>query len=875
MMMSRGHWYVNGTIAKARLVSTFSYVIMEELRNSPAMPTRAKKPKPGLGGSPFDPWAKPPAPVLSDSVADAIQSLRAAPTPTGGGIYVRPILPAPPPRNQAAWEKAHDVWGDPHVWDNPGQVFKPAWAANTDFSDPSGFRLRSPAEAGGLDVFGTGSGTAAGDALMLRNAVPSIAHSALDTVRGLGAAVTHPGKTLDNLGGLLYGSLDNAGVPGMYNADPKQRIRDQNASDATYHAMFDPYLTNGQIDPNKASHHVAQDPGDALATASTLMPVGGLGLRVASLPMRATAFGLEHAGPLAGLGAAAKGIANTTDALGHAAIEGGNLANPLTASLNAVSGARSLAKSIPFVNKTSIAKGVPLIPPTVPKFASDAARTGQAQATRFPDVPVGNTDLNAAQIMDKFKDPETHGEIADTIKAAVNEYRSNGIKATIAAKGALGTAPVDISPALDAYDAAEAKAVAQAAGATHTFDPGVQMALNNAKDRLQHLSFLTASDPLAVDAVRQGMWDSAFAAGRDPAANIYKTVAAGLRQSMINHNPAYSNILETAQKGMQAVKDFGDVGATSKTSATTVARALRAIKTPSGANLVTDLANNTESGAALPYMLAGALSNKGVTMPHPFTGGMGGLGMMVAASDFIPGLIHNPAEVGIGSAVAGASALAASPKAVIGANRAAGMLKGAVQRAGDIIPGPIKDPIAAVAEAARPGLLTAAMHSQDKTDSTTTLSHADIAHRAQELPASETYEEDPNSLHVSHPSTGTPQDKIDAAPDGEYSVDPNQDYSTTASQAPTIPSHVVTKSAPELPETSGASPSVIDDSVDPNTPQTFAAGGKVGPDIEKLVGRLMNMAKQAKKASDATTEPLLNSPDEAIVKALAVAQRAI
>jgi uncharacterized protein YidB (DUF937 family) len=55
-----------------------------------------------------------------------------------------------------------------------------------------------------------------------------------------------------------------------------------------------------------------------------------------------------------------------------------------------------------------------------------------------------------------------------------------------------------------------------------------------------------------------------------------------------------------------------------------------------------------------------------------------------------------------------------------------------------------------------------------------------------------------------------------------------------------------------------------------------ASGGKVDSDLhEKLVNRLMNMAKQAKKVSDKTTEPLLNVPDEAIVKALGVAQEAI
>ena len=55
-----------------------------------------------------------------------------------------------------------------------------------------------------------------------------------------------------------------------------------------------------------------------------------------------------------------------------------------------------------------------------------------------------------------------------------------------------------------------------------------------------------------------------------------------------------------------------------------------------------------------------------------------------------------------------------------------------------------------------------------------------------------------------------------------------------------------------------------------------ASGGKVNDSHhEMLVNRLMNMAKKAKKATDKTTEPLLNAPDEHIVKALDVAQQAI
>ena len=54
-----------------------------------------------------------------------------------------------------------------------------------------------------------------------------------------------------------------------------------------------------------------------------------------------------------------------------------------------------------------------------------------------------------------------------------------------------------------------------------------------------------------------------------------------------------------------------------------------------------------------------------------------------------------------------------------------------------------------------------------------------------------------------------------------------------------------------------------------------ASGGKVRKTHEELVQRLMDLAKKAKRHEDAGTKPLLNVPDNAIVKALGVAQEAI
>lgn len=56
---------------------------------------------------------------------------------------------------------------------------------------------------------------------------------------------------------------------------------------------------------------------------------------------------------------------------------------------------------------------------------------------------------------------------------------------------------------------------------------------------------------------------------------------------------------------------------------------------------------------------------------------------------------------------------------------------------------------------------------------------------------------------------------------------------------------------------------------------TRKTGGRVGGNVDSLVDDLMGKFRKAKKETDKTTEPLLNAPDEHIVKALDVAQQAI
>jgi hypothetical protein len=93
-----------------------------------------------------------------------------------------------------------------------------------------------------------------------------------------------------------------------------------------------------------------------------------------------------------------------------------------------------------------------------------------------------------------------------------------------------------------------------------------------------------------------------------------------------------------------------------------------------------------------------------------------------------------------------------------------------------------------------------------------------------------------------------------------FSGAPTKGYSGVASQ-------YLQRAAPAVPAMSA--PPLESDTEAPRR----ARGGKVGH--QHLVDRLMRLAEQAKKASNASTEPLLNAPDEAVIKALDIAQRHI
>ena len=71
-----------------------------------------------------------------------------------------------------------------------------------------------------------------------------------------------------------------------------------------------------------------------------------------------------------------------------------------------------------------------------------------------------------------------------------------------------------------------------------------------------------------------------------------------------------------------------------------------------------------------------------------------------------------------------------------------------------------------------------------------------------------------------------------------------------------------------------AAPAILNAEQQPDT-TARAAGGKVGPSEDELLDRLMSRWRSAKKATDASTKPLLKLPDATVAAALKASSRGI
>jgi hypothetical protein len=539
----------------------------------------------------------------------------------------------------------------------------------------------------------------------LQQALPSAGRA----ISNLAHAVTNPSETWEGvkqIGQGLYSKT--AGALGVQQ-DPDEKARTESLVNNLGQHYADTYGSTAGF--KKA---FATDPANIGMDIASLAPVVGAGARVAGLT-----------------GTAAKIVSGATKAA--------SMLDPIQASLAV--GKQVLAAPIKVADWTlgKTQAGASGVPYNLLNVAREAGRTtNSAKRAIFQSFMRGEGNLD---------------DIAHTALNAVDEIKQQANASYLTNKGALAKSTKEL-PMGDIDAARTALNDFVEFDGTKSRFPGSTPMIKSINEQLDEA--MTRTGPNArtmadLDNLKQSLSDlQQEAQGTRLSGHIGKITDA-IKKTIIKQDPVYAQMMENWQNWRSELLGYQrNLKLGNKSSFVDQTAALmRATKTDGGQNLLKSL-SNTEAGANLPYMLAGAATNSA------FPRGLRGmieypLGMLAAAvhPGTWPGLV--------------AMGLSSSP-------RLSGMSQykiGQAQRLG-----------APIGQAAR------AVTSQPITHAATEISQED-------------------------------------------------------------------------------------------QPITRATGGRVGSDHERLVGRLMTLAERAKKEVNTSTEPLLNVPDAAIVKALHVANQAI
>lgn len=670
------------------------------------------------------------------------------------------------------------------------------------------------------------------------NLVPS----AVGVVKDAASAVTHPVQTWDTLKQLGKGAASQ--VEGAVGAqqDPKQKAQTEAVLDALeghYKQVYGPLFSGDTGNLRKA---IATNPASVLMDASAFTTGGG------SL--------------------AAKTLGETT-AVGKAAAlaaKAAQYADPVNLAVKTAGGVGKVGATVARAGQ-GIFSGVPA---SVAKIATQAgAETDPALRQTFLRYMHGGAgDAGAA-------------EFQQAAQGALSQVKQEASARYLAGKAGLAQASPSYQPITDAIQ--EARQKIQRGGV----NVGQFREANAALDDTQKMvaDWFASPDPSyhsmeGFDNLKQAVWDKVDGTSNEAGKTALKGVYNGVKQAITDVDPGYSRLMEQYQLGRNNINDLTKtLGLGNNAAATSaLAKAFRQMKTEHGQSLLGQLA---AKDPRLPYMMAGSALNPW------FRGGHGNM----IEGIFGAGLaIHNPATLPF-------SIAAQSPRVSGEFNYAAGALGRKLapvvsvpSRYGAYKIGEATDPDQSAKQQAIFGrmLTQESGNKQFGSDGSVVTSPKGAIGAAQVMPTT-----GPEAAEAA----GLPWQPEKLASDEGYNRALGDAYHkklTGMFGDPIIgaaaynagPTRVASalKMAKEKggsyldylsPETRKYVDSLVAMADAQTTPRvTRASGGKVD-DIEPLVTRLISMVKQAKRATDKSTQTLLSVPDESIVKALDVAQQAI
>ena len=248
--------------------------------------------------------------------------------------------------------------------------------------------------------------------------------------------------------------------------------------------------------------------------------------------------------------------------------------------------------------------------------SNPVTRAFQAGATGVP-----MSLLKAAKVAGESTNPEVRtafttfakgqGDPSELLVAAQNAYgdiRAAKSADYLAGKGNLANSPVDLDSILKEIQNLRDTKLQYAGPDVAQFDKANEV-LDTLEKRVRGYQAAGKTSLHDVDILKQSIWDDSYGLPKGSEAhNTVKNIYNATKNAISAVDPEYSKLMESYQEGLSKLKDIqNSLGVGNNATATgAIAKMLRATKTSAGSNLLSEL---TSKDPRLTAMLAGTAIN--------------------------------------------------------------------------------------------------------------------------------------------------------------------------------------------------------------------------------------------------------------------------
>lgn len=678
---------------------------------------------------------------------------------------------------------------------------------------------------------------------LTEKAYPSLKKTAKETYEGLAGIVTDPIGAInyasDLASGLLSKGVREVGqtrerLTGRETRGPTAaEARKEAALDTAVRTFVNPYTTvnpqtgEREVDMGKIRDVAYNDPFKFAADASMFVAPAGSGIRRAGMLVESRAPGLSNA------------LINVGKAVEYTSA---GMVPQVTAPVAAAVGVAKTLK--PIVQEvTSVPGKYREISSGVPDVLFKTAR----QAGRTEGIPAAPGMESGAEVFNRYRSGQGDiGDIRAELDRALNKVQERARQNHVQQKAGLSTQPVDLQNVMNVLDKLDADI---RSGSSYLGADSINL-IQQLKTGVNEIAF--RPDPAgkninAVDRLKQQIGQ--LNRSMPDQTGIITPVYQAVRQAIADVDPDYLKVMEQYQDALQLSNDLSKAfGAGQKRAASmqVLAKSLRSLKSPAGQDLFSEL---TAESPNLPFMMAGEVARSPLpegSLERAVTGAVG-IGGGIGAYFNPYALLGIPVQMAV-----------SSPRVMSNLEYGLGKVSGAGERAAQKIGQYVPEPVKTGAEMVGTGV--------GKIGSTAKAA-ADIVAPSVKLPlvGSTPVAATQLASEFGQAKQTQPLSLEQAGFKPEFFEGQEAVSGPAISNKPITIEEFMKMSEPATQE---------QETIAPEDRAGRATGGRV-ESVDGLVDQLMMRVRKAKKETTKATEPLLNQPDEHIVRALDIAQQAI